>query len=78
MLDAPPIYKDDGSAPDLASKQHGMWIVELSEITWSNDVCTAMNAFKKKQKVMAHFYSAFFFNDMLDTPKKLLLQQNSS
>jgi hypothetical protein len=42
--------KDDDIAPELASKQHGMWIAAVLENSWADEACTEMNAFDKETK----------------------------
>jgi hypothetical protein len=50
MLDQQPQSKNDEDASELASKQHGMWITELLENSWSDDIVTEMNAFEEETK----------------------------
>jgi hypothetical protein len=45
-----PSTKDDDGAPELASKQHSMWIAELLENSWSDNVITDMSAFEEETK----------------------------
>lgn len=42
--------KDDDIAPELASKQHCMWIAAVLENSWADEACTEMNAFDKETK----------------------------
>jgi hypothetical protein len=48
MLDEAPQTKDDDGARELASKQHGMWIAELSDNSWSDQVTSDMSAFEEE------------------------------
>lgn len=41
---------DDDIAPELASKQHCMWIAAVLENSWADEACTEMNAFDKETK----------------------------
>jgi hypothetical protein len=49
LIAEPPWTKDDDGAPELASKQHSMWIAELLENSWSDNVieriCLAWSMF---------------------------------
>jgi hypothetical protein len=49
LIAEPPSTKDDDGAPELASKQHSMWIAELLENSWSDNVieriCLAWSMF---------------------------------
>jgi hypothetical protein len=38
MIDTPPLDSEDDGAQELASKQHSMWIAELLENSWSENV----------------------------------------
>jgi len=48
MLDGAPQTKDDDGARELASEQHSMWIAELSDNSWSDQVTSDMSAFEEE------------------------------
>ncbi len=48
MLDEAPQTKDDDGARELASKQHSMWIAELLENSWSDQVTSDMSTFEEE------------------------------
>jgi len=50
MLDVPPTASDDGGTLELASKQHSMWIAELLDNSWSDQVTSDMSAFDEETK----------------------------
>ncbi|MFN9960059.1 MAG: hypothetical protein ACK55I_43805, partial [bacterium] len=50
MLCKQPQSKEDDESSKLVSKQHGMWIAELLENSWSDEVRAEMNAFKEETK----------------------------
>jgi hypothetical protein len=47
MLDEAPQTKDDEGARELASKQHSMWIAELLDNSWSDQVTSDVSAFEE-------------------------------
>jgi hypothetical protein len=49
-LDIPPTASDDDGALELASKQHSMWIAELLDNSWSDQVTSDMSAFNEDTK----------------------------
>ncbi len=56
MLDMAPQNKDYNGAQELAYKQHSMWITELLDKSWYDQVIGDTNALKKK------LYVTDFFN----------------
>jgi hypothetical protein len=48
MLDTAPQTRDDEGAKELASKQHSMWIAELLDNSWSDQVTSDMSAFEEE------------------------------
>ena len=48
MLDMALQNKDDEGPKELASKQHSMWIAELLDNSWSDQVISYMTALKTK------------------------------
>lgn len=48
MLDDVPLLATDEGAPELASKQHRMWIAEMLQNSWTSTVASEMNAFEEE------------------------------
>jgi hypothetical protein len=48
MLDNIPLTSTDEGAPELASKQHRMWIAEMLRNSWTSTVASEMNAFEEE------------------------------
>jgi hypothetical protein len=50
MIDEPPTDSKDDGAQELALKQHSMWIAELLENSWADNVMSDMSAFDEETK----------------------------
>jgi hypothetical protein len=48
LLDEAPQLDNDEGAPELASKQHRMWIADMLRNSWTATVASEMNAFEEE------------------------------
>jgi hypothetical protein len=48
MLDDIPLTSTDEGAPELALKQHRIWIAEMLRNSWTSTVASEMNAFEEE------------------------------
>ncbi len=73
MLDVPPATTEDDGAKELASKQHRMWIAELLDNSWSDQVTSDMSAFEEETKGDGILLLYIFLQEHLGYTKEAII-----
>jgi len=73
MLDVTPVMAEAEGAKELASKQHGMWIAELLDNSWSETVSIKMSAYDEETKGESIMTFFIFLREHVGFSKEALI-----
>jgi hypothetical protein len=73
LFDRQPLTRNDNGTSELASIQHGMWMAELLENSWSEEVCCEMTAFDEETKGDGVIFFYVFLREFVGYTKEAMI-----